>query len=323
MVEHLTVPPLAMRLYAALCRRLPIMGGLTRLSFNPLTRWGFRGVHGPVAARTHSGATMPVDVHDYDGRVLYLFGTNDPKVQAVTTTLLSPGDVFLDIGANHSTIGLAASRVVGDAGHVHLFEPQPHLVSRVTDAVAATGMRNVTMHSVALLDRNDTMTLSRPAHHSGMATLIDDGGHPGWQTIQVPVHDIATYAAPLVHGKPFGAKLDVEGAETFLVPWLAAEPNLKFLIFEAAHQQPLLFQQLTGVGMTLFGLKRTVLRRRVERVSSVGDMRRFHDLVALRLQGAQVAKSLSLTALRSELDAVGRQPAQGVARAGLSTPAGD
>jgi hypothetical protein len=56
----------------------------------------------------------------------------------------------------------------------------------------------------------------------------------------------------------------------------------------------------------------------VEHVCAVGDMRRFHDLVAIRLQGAQVAESLSVRALRSELDAVRRrQPAQGLAEAGL------
>src|ERR1700730_844735 len=106
-------PPLLMRLYSQVARRTPILSGLTPLAFNRLTNSCFGSKNYLVYARTHAGLNVEVDVNDYHGRILYLSGTNDPKVQTLASELLAPGDTFLDIGANYSSIGLYASRKVG------------------------------------------------------------------------------------------------------------------------------------------------------------------------------------------------------------------
>lgn len=295
------IPPLSMRLYAWFGHRLPLRSGLTRLAFNPVTNRAFGSGPRPAWAKTQGGLTIEVDVNDYHGRVLYLFGTNDPKVQAVAFELLSPGDIFLDIGANHSTIGLFASRKVGPDGHVHLFEPQPHIADRVEAAIASGAVANARVHRVALLDRDATMTLRVPAHHSGMATLIEHADQSQWTAHIVPVRKISDYVEPLVDAKPFGAKLDVEGAEPLLIPWLVSQPNLKFLIFEAANNQDKLHAQLVKAGMALFGLRRKVFSVQVERTSSVEEVRKFHDLVAVRIGNSP--KVLTIRDLRLLLEA--------------------
>lgn len=269
------------KLYAALLHKLPLAGGLTRLSFNPVVNRLFFGAVGPVEAVMRNGVRITVDPQDYHGRILYLFGTNDPKVQATAVSLLRPEDTFLDIGANYSTIGLHAARVVGPNGSVHLFEPQPALCERITSAIDSAGIHNVRLHPIGLMDRDAELELARPAHHSGMASFEPQFDEEGWKRQTVTVREIGTYLAPLVGDSPFGVKLDVEGVEPLLIPWLVAQPNLQFLIFEAAHHHDELWAMTRGAGLTVYGLERRVFAKRLARVDDVAGLGRHHDLVAV------------------------------------------
>lgn len=277
-------PSILLRLFAWTGHRVPLLSGLTPLSFNPAMNRLCGATNYTTSARTHSGLDISVDINDYHGRILYLFGTNDPKVQAMAAMLLEQGDTFLDIGANYSTIGLFAARKIAPTGRVHLFEPQPYLADRVQQCITAGGVKNVLIHRVALLDKDDTLTLKIPPNHSGMATLIDEkrSDTTNWKPITVPVRKIDSYVAPLVASGRFGVKIDVEGAEPHLIPWIVGQANLKFMIFEAAHNHAQLFGQVTSAGMTIFGLRRTLFRKQVQQVNSVGELRQFHDLVAVR-----------------------------------------
>ena len=137
----------------------------------------FAGMPDRAYARTLNGIRILVDLKDHDGRILYLFGTNDPKVHHVVQALLGRTDVFLDIGANHASIGLLAADRVGPLGRVHLFEPQPDLCKVVKAAINDGRRLNVTLHEIALMDCDGKMELTRPAHHSGKATVIRHENH--------------------------------------------------------------------------------------------------------------------------------------------------
>ena len=240
----------------------PFKSGLSWLSFNtPINRL-IKSIPGIVKARLRDGNFIEVSTDDYHGRVLYLFGTNDPKVEQTARALLQPGDVFLDIGANYSTIGLSASHVVGRGGAIHLFEPQELLCNRVQDTIRAGGYSNVILHRVGLMDRDATLTLQSPAHHSGMATFADTNGNNYFEKTETcEVREIGNCVGPLVHGKPFGAKLDIEGSEMAIMPWLLAAKS---------------------AGRVSFGLKRHPFLLRAIRVDDFSEMGNFHDLVAIR-----------------------------------------
>jgi FkbM family methyltransferase len=282
--------PVSMQLYSALLHAFPIVkSGVTRLSFNAVTNRMFANCSEPVMARLLNGAQIEVAPNDHDGRVLYLFGTNDPKVQSTAQGLSRKGDVFLDIGANYSTIGLAVAEHLGPAGVVHLFEPQEQICRRVDKSIADMRLANVVLHRMALMDRDGEMRLSRPKDHSGMATLVDYGkaDRVDWEGEVVVARDIASYVGPLVDGHEFGAKLDVEGAEPMLMSWLLAQPGLQFLIFEAARNQALLFDQVRSAGFHLYGLCKNVFRTRLRLISSMPEMSAHHDLVAVRISGSR------------------------------------
>jgi len=274
-----------LKLVATSYRLLPIKGGQTRLSFNPFINRLMQDCQDPVIARLWDGSEILVDPHDYTGRTLFLFGTNDIKVSLTSNAFLKEGDVFLDIGANYSTIGLYASRAVGNDGAVHLFEPQRRIADRVEEAIRNAGYSNVLLHRCGLLDVEATLTIRSPRNNSGSATFAEHGDSSDFDLAEeCPVHEIGRYVAPLVAGRRFGAKLDIEGSEVRVMPWLLRQPNLAFLIFEANQNHRQLYDLVVESGLTLFGLERTVVRLRIRRVDSFGQMLRHHDLIALRLK---------------------------------------
>lgn len=296
-------PPLRLRAYRSFVRLLPIKSGLTRLSFNGVLDGWFKRCERTLRATYFDGTPIDVSIDDYHGRILYLFGTNDPKVSDVTRALLRPGDVFLDIGANYASIGLMAARVVGETGLVHLFEPQRLLCDRVQSALDAGAIKNVRLHRVGLLDQDGSFTLTAPSHHSGMATFAEREGMDKWGRKEVcEVKNIATYVGPLVEKGEFGVKLDIEGAEPKIMPWLVSRPNLRFLVFEAAHHHEELYRTVREAGLTLYGLSRHPVRFKLARVDHFEGMKAFHDLLAVRLPpGMAAPRSIRPDALGRQL----------------------
>lgn len=251
-------------------------------------------MHEPMLATMRNGARIEIDAHEYHGRILYLVGTNDPKVSAITCALLQPGDCFLDIGANYSSIGLDAAPIVGPVGHIHLFEPQPKICSRLRQTLADLSPTNITLHEIALFDRDGEMALSLPNHHSGLATLMPDQTVAGWSTQVVQVRDIATYLPPLIAGRPFAAKLDVEGAEIHLLPWLLSQTGLRFLVLEFAHHKREQYELVRESGLALYGLCRTIVRKAIDRIDRFDRIADYHDTVVIRMpQGIAPPRRIS------------------------------
>lgn len=288
-------------------RLVPLKSGLTRLAGSPVVRLGFRGGRREHLARLRNGLRVPVNLDDWNGLMLAAFGTPDPKVVGVCRALLRPGDGFLDIGANHGAVGLLCHDVVGPQGGVHLFEPQPGLCERIRWVLANEKVPNVTLHEVAVLDKEDQLELNVQPGHSGVASLVR--GSKSGQRVVVPVKDVRTYLPPLLNGRPFGVKLDVEGVELPIVRGLATFPGLRFITLECnspAEREPL-WETIRGAGLALYGLARTLLTIRLRPLRSIEDMARYHDLVAVRHAGrdgadgevtpAQLRRELADTAL--------------------------
>lgn len=274
----------SIRLWSWLMHRAPLRGGLTKLSFNKPVNARMSRVRGPIQATMRSGVVIDVDPHDYHGRVLYLFGTNDPKVQYTAAALLRAGDRFLDIGANYSSIGLQLAPLVGPMGQVHLFEPQPELCTRVKEAIRGANIRNATLHEVGLMETDGVLELRRPHDHSGMASFMEGKAETDWLTESLPVRAASTYLPPLVDDAPFGAKIDVEGAEMHIIPTLLRLGGLRFAVFENGSDQADLQQQIREAGLVVYGLERRVFALRALRIDSFDQTQAFHDMLAVKLR---------------------------------------
>lgn len=269
--------------YARLIRLSPLAGGQSILSFNRFTNWLYQGVAAPQSARLRSGHVVAVDPHDYHGRALLLFGTGDIKVGELVQTLLDPGDVFIDIGANYGSIGLLATNIVGMTGAVHFVEPQPNLHERLAEAIK-TGPRHAPaqVHPFALSNRTGLLMIHCADSHTGLATL-----EPGKladrlsRSFEVPVVDIERFLIHNASERPTGIKIDVEGHELVLLPSILARPNVKFVVFEACNNTDELYHLIDTADYEIYGVCRLRFFRRLRRVHSARDLALYHDAVAL------------------------------------------
>jgi FkbM family methyltransferase len=73
----------------------------------------------------------------------YLRGEAEAPSQKILSDYLHLGMVFYDLGANIGLFSLLASRIVGPAGKVVSFEPDPEIAARLRRNIARNGFTNV------------------------------------------------------------------------------------------------------------------------------------------------------------------------------------
>jgi FkbM family methyltransferase len=211
--------PLAFRLlsfyaraYFKLTRRDRLAGGLTL----------FRGaatLSNRLPRREHLHlhlGTYEFYVNPDDPRFLQVVNelTSDYADTRILADLLSAGDTFIDVGANHGSFSIVASKLVGSAGHVVAVEPQPRLAQAVEKSLAANAACAYQVHQIALGDRDDQIELLIPRDSSGAAGVYEDhSGSHRHRRVKVPLRrfDEAVEWEKLP-GRTI-VKLDVEGSE--------------------------------------------------------------------------------------------------------------
>src|SRR5687767_10802635 len=67
----------------------------------------------------HTGQLLKVDLSSSVGRSIYIRGVYEPEVERCLRSILRPGDVFIDVGANVGYFSIISSQLVGGSGEVH------------------------------------------------------------------------------------------------------------------------------------------------------------------------------------------------------------
>ena len=120
-------------------------------------------------------------------------------------SLLNPGDVVFDIGANVGIYTLLFSKAVGPAGRVVAFEPWPRNVQYLREHLALNKVANAIVVSSAVCTESGTAMLNGSGH-SSTVRVSSDGDH---EVDKVRLDDyVATSRL-----RPKLIKIDVEGSE--------------------------------------------------------------------------------------------------------------
>src|SRR5881394_476791 len=83
------------------------------------------------------GYKMPLSLESWSERQIYFLGRYyELGTQSFVMACIRPGDTFCDIGGNIGMMTLLGARLVGDAGRVHTFEPNPREVERISSTLA-------------------------------------------------------------------------------------------------------------------------------------------------------------------------------------------
>lgn len=210
--------PLRYRLYARYCRatvdrvtgiiprRRRLLRYLSRLTL---------ALHLRREARVRvGGTTVFVDLLDPRMPLVLAEVRGVDHESDVMRALLGRGDTFLDVGANHGSYSIVASKLVGETGRVIAFEPQSRLAALARRSLEANGASDYELHELACGDREGTGDLYVPDHSSGSGGLhrAFSASRPH-TTSQVR---IAPLDCVLERGSLRGnvlVKLDVEGSE--------------------------------------------------------------------------------------------------------------
>jgi FkbM family methyltransferase len=149
---------------------------------------------------------------------------------------LRPGEVALDVGANHGYYALLMADLVGPGGRVHAFEPNPRLVDLLGRSIALNGFWDVVrLHPAAVAEAaGPPMTFAATEREPKNGRLLmpgeDGAAEPGATLTQVPVLSLDE----AVPGPVDFVKIDVEGAEE--LAWrgmqglIARSPSIRIVL---------------------------------------------------------------------------------------------
>lgn len=147
----------------------------------------------------------------------FVFGFREyyePELAYLEKTV-SPGDVFVDVGANFGVYSLVASKLVGAAGRVLAFEPARQSFAILQQNIALNGFSNVHAFQLAVTKRAGKAWLYHgwdPVGNSlGMDPLCGDEG----EEVQTAALDNVLEENGI--DRVDVIKIDVEGAEELVL----------------------------------------------------------------------------------------------------------
>jgi len=211
--------PLLYRIFGAYCAHRHRSGG-ARIT-------GGREIHRSIislrkALRLKDNA--PVNI---DSKTIFL-DLHDPRMlqvpneisdsypdTAILRSFIGSQDTFVDVGANHGSFSVAASKVIGSEGLIVAIEPQPRKADLVKKSLAANAECEFQVHNIACADETSEADFFIPTGSSGGASMFSEyAAVVPHQKIRVSVRrfDEAT-AWKSFPGQVF-VKVDVEGSES-------------------------------------------------------------------------------------------------------------
>jgi FkbM family methyltransferase len=264
------MPSLRQSLVAKLLRHYPLYSGAGTLANSQLvTR---------IAGTSHESAWCPTaggevlaPLHDYIGRAAYYCGDLDPKVTWICRRLVMPGDTAVDIGANIGLVTMLLSRLVGDAGNVFAFEPNPPSFKALSAAVARNRATNVELQRCALGSQSEERDLSIPTENAGAASLSPAASTNRGSTTRVSVRTLDEFVAERGISRIQFMKIDVEGFESEVLrggkrALESIHPEAILFEMNERFTEPMIkhpvFDILAGLEYSFFSLPKAIWRIR-------------------------------------------------------------
>ena len=222
---------------------------------------------GEVAVLRVPGLTTRLLMRVHRGPDLYISeqirsrGIWEAEESRLLMSLLGNGQTFVDVGANIGYFTLLGSALVGSAGKVYAFEPDPDNFRLLVENCHLNKLSNVACEEAALSDRNGSGTLYLSDDNLGDHTIYAaDGERPACAIRLLQGDDYFSGRA----GGIDVIKVDVQGAEYAVLQGMASVLNRALpaltLILEfspnslraAGSSGKQLLQLLVGMGLHFY-----------------------------------------------------------------------
>jgi len=165
-------------------------------------------------ARSYFGARFRCNLDDMISRTIFYFGFWEPNNSSLISSILRPGDVFVDIGANIGYYTLLASTLVGSGGRVVSIEASPAIFEQLRTNVVLNKASNVRMVNIAVSDSTGQLPLYGGGRWNRGATSTAPR-QPG-QALEatVPAAPLDRLLSDDEMQRVALVKIDIEGGET-------------------------------------------------------------------------------------------------------------
>jgi FkbM family methyltransferase len=160
-----------------------------------------------------NGVRIEVDPRDAVSRAIIQNGWHEPETVDLIHRVVSPGMVFFDVGAHVGQYSLIASKLVGQDGAVHSFEPHPILFEALRRNLRRNQCHNVCSHNAAADVHPGSSTLFLATASNVGATSLRPPANDSGERSAVQRSALDTYVRSRGIGRVDLVKLDVEGAE--------------------------------------------------------------------------------------------------------------
>lgn len=222
-----------------LIRNLPTRP-LKRLVFKTACRRTFA-----YTCDTPMGCVFTGHTRDWIQRNIYYLGAWEPNLTAWIQSTLSPGDGFVDVGANIGYFSLLAAKAVGIPGRVVAIEPLPTTFARLEHHVRVNALDNVRLVNEAAYGPGEPqeVTLYPAAEHNiGGTSIVPRWDTSGSRTVRVLARPLQSMLSVEECRGARIIKIDVEGVEVEAIRGLGLEretfrPDLE-LVVEILHELP-------------------------------------------------------------------------------------
>lgn len=209
LIDHLA--NLSVPLMRSYIRYFPLATGKRSLwtrIIDPYCAWRSR----KFVAPTVFGSEIAGDSMDIIQQYIYYFGVWEPQLTSWIQRRLSPGDTFIDVGANIGYFSLLASKLVGDSGSVVAIEASPKIFGALQNNLGLNKVRNVRSVNMAASDSQGvTHVFHGHECNSGLTSIFD--GRDLELECQIESAPLSIILKPQEIENARLIKIDVEGAE--------------------------------------------------------------------------------------------------------------
>ena len=237
------------------------------------------------------GGEVLAPLNDYVGRAAFYVGDLDRKITWICTQIVRPGDTVLDIGANIGMVTLWLSKLVGNNGKVHAFEPNPMLQKILEETLKYNSVSNIRLHPIALGSEEGSLELRIPRLNAGAASLIRNRELSNCDVIKVPVRPLSKIVVEEGIKSVRMIKIDVEGFEAEVLQGgqeVLRSIRPEAILFElnersrcAACEQPVI-KILRDFGYRFFSIPRCFLQMHLEHFDPDSSSQLIgHDFLAV------------------------------------------
>lgn len=195
------------------------------------------GLSGRRKITTREGFVLELDTADFLQREMFLFRSWEPEISEKLQSLLRPGDIFVDIGANVGYHTMHAAKLVGAGGRVIAFEPQPDIRKQLVTNSGLNAFENVEILPVALTDKaGQAVFHTDSAGNSGAGSLR--ASPTSGATIKVETDRLDDVLTKLDVTSVAAVKIDAEGAEPLVLKGMSVlldSPNAPVILCEISE----------------------------------------------------------------------------------------